>query len=90
MPTGWELVGEVSVDSGTLTIVDPCYVDKGFDYEKWCDTEPIKGDIMAQPVPLSFCFLTAGGDGNYPVYAKRNKNERITAVMVDTDPVDEW
>lgn len=86
----WELVGEVSVDSGTLTIVDPCYVDKGFDYEKWCDTEPIKGDIMAQPVPESFCFLTTHGDGTYPVYVRRNSAGRIAVVMVNTDPTEEW
>ena len=30
------LLGTCGVDSGQLIIVDPCYVDKGFDYNKVC------------------------------------------------------
>lgn len=92
-PYGFELAGEVWVDSGTLMIGDPCYLDGGFDYEKWTAEE---GDHMGRiPGPSdfadpgkggTFAAYTAYGDGVYPVYVKRDRDGKITAMLVDTDP----
>lgn len=34
--TGTKLLGHCPVDSGQIILVDPCYVDKGFDYDEVC------------------------------------------------------
>lgn len=87
----WELAGHVSVDSGTLMIVDPCYVDEGFDYDAWCDSIDYsrKDGLLPEPVKLSFAAGTAWGDGTYPVYVRKDSRGKITAMMVDTDPTDD-
>lgn len=89
-PEGFEFAGEVWVDSGQLTIVDPCYVDEGFDYSKWLDERTEKPDGSAEgPVSGSFTMHTAWGDGTYPVYVKKDNRGQITAMLVDTDPDEE-
>lgn len=85
-PVGFELAGGVWVDSGTLMIVDPCYVDEGFDYNEWGDRIDFENDKVPGPVRGSYAMSTRWGDGTYPVYVKRDQDGRITAMLVDTDP----
>jgi hypothetical protein len=85
-----KLLGHVSVDSGTISIGDPCYI-VGEDYE-WkdvCDkffpdendrrgenSIEFAGHIMAS---------TLYGDGTYPVYAEY-QDGRISGLRIDFDP----
>jgi hypothetical protein len=71
---GWKKVGVVGVDSGTIHIGDPAYVED-FDYQK----DVVKGMENKKTQQLNFklghkgrgVITEAGfGDGVYPVYAK--------------------
>lgn len=79
----WVKIGMCGVDSGTLMIVDPCYVlpdkigevatEKSYTYDKFLDD--IGGDqfkqILASGIGGTGVISSTGfGDGNYPVYAK--------------------
>lgn len=98
VPSGWERAGTVGVDSGTLMIGDPCYLDGGFDYSEWCDSmywdgsgiHPGPSDFAKPGEGLTFAASTAYGDGSYPVYVKRGENARIVAMMVITDPEEDF
>lgn len=95
IPPGFERIGTVAVDSGTLMIIDPCYVDEGFDYGTW---EPgfdngLRG-VLTSPVSDGVAFSTFYGDGGYPVYGyfepspwpSRTGQRRLSAVLIDTNP----
>ena len=98
IPQGFELIGHVDVDSGTLMIGDPCYLDGGFDYDKWCDQLNFEGNgVLVGPDDFdnekfgssTVAFSTLHGDGGYPVYAyfeMRGGERRVSAVLVDTNP----
>ena len=68
-------LGTVSVDSGTLMIVDPCYVlrrDVKFDgkkeYQKVIDAEEESVCAWSHLGELALGFGGFGGDGVFPVY----------------------
>jgi hypothetical protein len=42
----WVVIGSCSVDSGTLMIIDPCYIDGGFDYDAWAPYDPTANDCL--------------------------------------------
>lgn len=86
MIAGFERAGEVWVDSGTLMVSDPCYVDKGFDYDAWCEKGMGEKGILPEVADGTFTFSTTWGDGSWPVYVRRNEEGRITQVLIDTDP----
>lgn len=83
MKTKWIKIGECAVDSGTIMLVDPCYVlpdkegdvvtDKDYTYDKFLDdigSDNFK-QILAKGVGGSGVITSSGfGDGCYPVYAK--------------------
>lgn len=82
--SAWELVDHVGVDSGMMMLGDPCYVEKGYDYRAWIDTFTYERDEeLPPPVPLTYVTSTMTGDGQYPVYVKRDKFGRVTALAVD-------
>lgn len=54
----WRYIGEVSVDSGHVGIIDPCYIDKGYSGEK----------VREEFERLGVRHKTPFGDGGYPVY----------------------
>jgi hypothetical protein len=79
-----KLVGYVSVDSGTVVIVDPCYLnylvgDEAYD-RIWAVTETEPAGQVYQEYDndverkgtweIAVASRTAYGDGTYPVYAK--------------------
>lgn len=44
-------LGHVGVDSGQIILVDPCYVDKGFDYDEVCTSHTV-GSTKADPTDM--------------------------------------
>ena len=91
-------VGEVSVDSGTLLICDPCYLrSHGLTEEA---LEEISQVTLGEPrkmcgpavntqhvgsekqFPLGFVTTTGYGDGGYKVYVEKNAEGRIKSVTV--------
>ena len=86
-PKGFTRIAEIGNDSGTLCIVDPCYIFS--DNTEWRDgfiqelkdsmegdSRPLRSDIQG----LAAVFST-GGDGCWPVWAKI-KDGRITEVRI--------
>jgi hypothetical protein len=89
--TDWEEVGTMGVDAGLCWVGDPCYSiskDASHVWEKWSDfcEELRKQD--EQSATQVYCFdsgiavSTGYGDGEYPVFIKRNKDGRIAAIKV--------
>jgi hypothetical protein len=84
------LVGTVGVDSGTVIIIDPCYLhDSGTNWawEAFCEAAGKAGYA-----PFEFmggiASGTTWGDGSYPVYAVYNERGALTGLRVDFDPQD--
>jgi len=78
--TGWKTIGYVGVDSGSLMIGDPCYLDDVDDwnpemYEKWiCGGLCNSGDTQAVQIndmcmEQAVAFSSGFGDGVYEVKA---------------------
>ena len=85
------LLGHVSVDSGQLVLVDPCYLkdwkDGPFDLDFKPDNDYAKCCLKSLSVlgggpvfnDLAVCFSTGWGDGTYPVFATK-EDGRIVKV----------
>jgi len=88
------LMGYVSVDSGQLVLVDPCYLkdwkDGPFDLNLKPDNDYAKCCLASLSVKgggnvfsdLAVCFSTGWGDGTYPVYATK-EDGRIVKVEIE-------
>ena len=76
-------IGEVSVDSAELMIIDPMYlVDKNIDEIRNIDRD---GLFVRIENGLGVKFLSGWGDGIYPVFAKIKSfkgDKRITEVVI--------
>lgn len=85
-------IGVVGVDSGTLIILDPGYIEGNF--EKWddglCDKIISLVDNNAQSGQMNYekgheglavVFASGQGDGLYPVYAHYS-GDRITKIEI--------
>ena len=83
------LIGYCGVDSGQLMLIDPCYVDEGFDYneiiELWSKAKGKAGIRVLDE--LGVVTNTGWGDGNYPVYAEMigNRVARVTVEFMSED-----
>lgn len=89
----WKEIGQVSVDSGTVMLVDPCYVAGKSHAEIVRDFEAMKQSICNSPDPhshypiarqlgrLAVIASTGWGDGGYPVYAQI-KDGRVKALFI--------
>ena len=75
-------VGECSVDSGQIMIIDPCYVDDGLDYNKVMQIT--LSDKGYGEFEGGFVTGTLWGDGTYPVYAEFEGN-RISSLTIMFD-----
>lgn len=66
-------IGSVSVDSGQIVILDPCYLDKLSDdyYENVCSATELGGGnaTMFDHMGMAVASGTAYGDGLFPVFA---------------------
>ena len=93
----WEKVGTFDVDAGLCWIGDPCYIigceDLDYPYLNWDDfcnelfkkdengvTEWGHGGKSSQGKGLT--IQTGYGDGEYPVYVKRNTEGVIIEVRI--------
>lgn len=100
-PNGFELAGRIGVDSGQVMLIDPCYIKEDFageygdkpalNYAGACKaslSDKRCGNFGGNKHSntLAFCSGTTHGDGVYPVYIKRDRHGRVTAMMIDFDP----
>lgn len=88
MIEGFELVGYCGVDTATIIIGDPCNVC--FDSKNMFENMDVK---QQQPYicqinyeaghPGAGVLLSSGyGDGYYPVYIRKNEDDRIVEVRI--------
>lgn len=103
MKSKWEKAGTIGVDAGVCWIGDPCYIlhtdspkEIGKDWEEFCNILESKQkngtaqfDYDLGHPGLGFCVGTGYGDGEYPIYVKRNNEGRIMQVMVSFDDAGE-
>jgi len=77
-------IGYVAVDSGTLMIVDPCYVLDGGKYKKVMKMDLDKKNtlVVSGVGGTATVFRTAFGDGVYPVVAHYHKDGTLKSVEV--------
>jgi hypothetical protein len=90
-PKGFTKIAEIGNDSGTMCIVDPCYVEDRDPNpphrQKFMnDLQSAMSDMKSYPVRkdvrgLAAVFSTGWGDGVYPVFAKI-KDGRIAEVRI--------
>lgn len=82
------LIGHVGVDSGSLMIGDPCYLDGGFDYDEWVDSVDFEKYVFPGPSDYAkpgegstVAFPTYFGDGTYPVYAEQDSGGNLRVII---------
>ena len=88
-------IGTVSVDSGQLLLVDPCYLDKRQFEDLYAECCKATGDEKNPDKnfdqvfdTLALCTSTGYGDGEYPVYAKI-EHGRIMKVVINFEDEEE-
>jgi len=76
MNNEWNEIGKVWVDSGQIVIVDPCKVLTQSEYKK--------NIVINKPIEFKGGLVTTGwgGDGNFPVYVKKNDNGLVTEMKI--------
>lgn len=90
--------GEVSVDSGQILLIDPCYInesfpngaaskDDGLTYRGVCRAT-LKSSGCGEVGGLGFATSSGYGDGVYPVYVAR-RGGRIASIRIDFITEDE-
>jgi hypothetical protein len=89
---GWELVGSVCIDTGTILLSDPVRAeDATNDNTNFDDLANNKSDFTKLDGDNSLAVLTGVGDGRYPVYVRRATphpalGERIVEIKIDCLP----
>ena len=91
-----KIIGQVGVDSGSILISDPSYINDHFSIEgddiydiypdkdrhRQISTKKTKNTIK---IPIAMTVQTGWGDGVYPVTAHYNKDGRIAQVEIVFD-----
>ena len=86
---GWVKIGEISVDTGQMVIVDPVYTSVVDDNDPvWKISGKHKFGQLSfdNGIPAAVVFNTGVGDGTFPVRAKIVNDEgdlRVASVRVD-------
>lgn len=89
-------IGQVGVDSGSILISDPSYINSGFSIEgddiydiypesrryKQISTRKTKNTIR---IPIAVTLRTGYGDGVYPVTATYNRDGVISKIEINFD-----
>ena len=89
-------LGEVGVDSGTILIVDPCYMESKEEYkaflEQWNELVHGKDKKRWDKTQLNYKKGHAGlgvinsgfgGDGSYPVFAELNNKGLVKRIVIE-------
>jgi hypothetical protein len=83
--------GYISVDSGQIMIIDPCYIKKDFESESTdkaglnyagACAVTLSENLCGEFGGLAFASSTYSGDGEYPVYVKRDRYGKILSVKI--------
>lgn len=96
-PVGYtdDILGTVFVESGQLMIVDPCYLEKwkagdfipdepdANNYSEACNASLSSKGYGSILGGSSIAFSSGFGDGEYPVYGKRDEDGRIVKIEID-------
>lgn len=91
-----KVIGQVGVDSGSILISDPSYINDHFSIEgddiyniypdrdryRQISTKATKNTIR---IPIAMTLQTGYGDGVYPVTAHYNRDGRIAKVEITFD-----
>ncbi len=75
---GWELIGQIGVNSGQVVVGDPSEI---LEREPYMELINIKGNL--RKFNKSLVVPSGWGDGNYHVYVQKNDNGRILRLMID-------
>ena len=91
----WEKVGEIGVDAGIVMVGDPCYYATPDCNSHPAKTWKEFCDLLGEEYPtckqlnyklghpgLGFVVQSGYGDGNYPVFIKKNNEGLIIGLMV--------
>lgn len=73
----WKTIGYIGVDSGTVMVVDPCYIVPDDDWMDFCREFDDNGGYAKRYVEMNsggIAVTTAHGDGSYAVEAKYEGN----------------
>lgn len=96
MDTFREEIGTVYVDAGMVWVGDPCYVlgeDASHPTKEWhdfCELLDKAGQFEGEKrysTPfgkgIGFAIESGYGDGEYPVYVEKNRDGRVSRVVID-------
>lgn len=84
----WETLGYIGVDSGTVMVVDPCYVVPDADWDAWHHEYKDKDgfdNYFAEMESGGIAVNTAHGDGQYAVEARRDNRGNILEIRIKFD-----
>lgn len=83
---GWHKIGTIAVDSGTIVVVDPCYIESGFDLKPVfvaTDGDRHGGErVFAGTHGTGVVVASGGGDGSYPLSAYYDEEGIIREVSI--------
>jgi hypothetical protein len=97
--TGLELAGHITVDSGQIIVGDPCYLkvwdgnenepfsidgQQGqYSYLGSCEATLSEDGFGTLNLGFAVALSSGYGDGNYPVYVKKNDHGKIALAIID-------
>jgi len=97
--TGLELAGHITVDSGQVIVGDPCYLkvwdgnendpfsvegQQGqYSYLGSCEATLSENGFGTLNLGFAVALSAGYGDGDYPVYVKKNNDGKIALAIID-------
>ena len=91
-----KLIGNITVDSGQIIVVDPCYLkdykandyvkkeNTDFSYNNICHlTMQNKHQLKQGDWDFAIASNTGYGDGSYPVYAVKDKEGTVKKIIIE-------
>ena len=78
--TDWDEIGRVGVDSGQLMIIDPCFLLSRREYLNTFVGRP--QEVQPHEFKRGIVASGWGGDGNFPVFVKKNKDGLVLEMKV--------
>jgi len=79
----WDLIGKVWVDSGQIAIADPCFLLSNKEYLDTFVNKP--QEVQPHKFKRGVVASGWGGDGDFPVYVKKNKAGLILEMKIILD-----